>query len=148
MDRCRSLKLRTFSSVTNVYFATNDTEMTLDPQKTPHKDFTVKQGATFSRVIKFRDKETGVLLSLDGLVSARLFARPDNNGEPLEILTDGPIDQNITIDYENKKILIFIADEVTDTFSWGVAPYRFEVTDSLGNVLRRLRGNLTLEKKV
>lgn len=122
--------------------------MTLDPQKTPWKDFTVKQGATFTRVIKFRDKATQELLSLDGLVSASLFARPDRNAEVIEITTDGPADENITIDYANKKITIFIADEVTDTYTWGVAVYRFDVVDSAGNVLRRLRGNLTLEKKV
>lgn len=123
-------------------------KMTLDPQKTPWKDFTVKQGATFTRVIKFRDKATQELLSLDGLVSASLFARPDRNAEVIEITTDGPADENITIDYANKKITIFIADEVTDTYTWGVAVYRFDVVDSAGNVLRRLRGNLTLEKKV
>jgi hypothetical protein len=122
--------------------------MTLDTQKTPYKNYTVKQGATFIRVIKFRNKETQELLSLDGLVSARLFARPDNNGEPIELLTDGPVDQNITIDYENKKIIIFIADELTDDYAWGTAPYSFEVTDSTGNVFRRLRGNLTLEREV
>ena len=125
--------------------------MTLDPhdeQKTPKKDFIVKQGATFTRVIKFRDKTTETLLSLDGLVSALLFARPDNNTEPIEVTTDGPAEQKITIDYTNKKIIVFIADEVTNGYSWGTAPYRFEVTDSAGNVLRRLRGFLTLEKKV
>lgn len=122
--------------------------MTLDPQKTPEKDFIVKQGATFIRVIKFRDKTTQELQSLDGLVSALFFAHPENNADPIVIETDGPVDQNITIDYANKKITIFIADEVTDEYTWGAASYRFEVTDSAGNVLRRLRGNLILEKKV
>jgi YD repeat-containing protein len=120
--------------------------MTPDPQKTPQKDFIVKQGASFTRVIKFRN-QAGELLSLDGLDSALFFIRPDNS-EPIQIITDGPADQNIVIDYTNKKITIFIADEVTDTYTWDAASYRFEVTDSAGNILRKLRGTLTLEKKV
>lgn len=122
--------------------------MTLDPQRTPRMDFTVKQGAVFTRTIKFRDKTTQELQSLDGIVSALFFARPDCNEPVIELASDGPIDQNITIDYANKKFVIYIADEVTATYEWRTAIYRFEVTDSAGNVLRRLRGILTLEKTV
>lgn len=121
--------------------------MTPDPQKTPKKDFIVKQGATFIRVIKFRDQATGELQSLDGLVSASLFARPDNNTDPILLTTSG-LDAEIVIDKPNKKIVITITDEVTDTYEWTSASYRFEVTDSAGEVFRRLVGRLKLEKKV
>jgi hypothetical protein len=121
--------------------------MTPDPQKTPKKDFIVKQGATFIRVIKFRDQATGELQSLDGLVSASLFARPDDNTDPIELSTDGT-DPAILIDTVNKKITITITDEITDTYQWTSASYRFEVTDAAGEVFRRLVGRLKLEKKV
>lgn len=121
--------------------------MTLDPQNTPKKDFVVKQGATFVRVIKFRDQSTGVLHSLDGLTSALLFARPDDGSDPIELSSVG-LDANIVIDKPNKKIIITLTDEVTDTYEWTSAPYRFEVTDSAGEVFRRLVGKLKLEKKV
>jgi len=121
--------------------------MSHDPQNTPIKDFVVKQGATFSRVIKFRDKSTGELQSLDGLESASLIARPDDASDNIEVITDGPEDSNIVIDKPNKKIIVFIAASLTADYAWALADYRFEVTDSSGSVWRRLRGNLILEKK-
>src|SRR6185436_7920147 len=104
--------------------------MTLDPQKTPEKNFIVKQGATFSVRFGIRSADTQELLPLDSYVSALLFARPDNGADPIQVVTGGPSDQNITINYTDKKISIFIADEVTDNYSWGTCSYRFDLTDS------------------
>lgn len=122
--------------------------MTLDPQETPYKNFTVVQGATFILKFWFRNPVTNELLSLDGFVSALFFARPDNNADPIQIITGGPSTQNVTINYTDKTITIFIADEVTDAYSWGTSLYRFDLTDSAGNVSRRFRGSLTLEREI
>lgn len=119
-------------------------------QSTPSYNFVIKQGATFSRTIKFRNQDTGALISLDDLVSAKLTIRPRDSTSLIELVSGGPSDRNLTIDYVNKKIRIYIADEVTANYTWnrGMAMYDLYVTDSAGEVKRKLHGEITLEKRV
>ena len=121
-------------------------EQDLTQQQTPRHDFVVKQGAVFTRTIRFRNQESGELLSLDGLMSAELAVSPVE-GTPF-VITDGPSDRFLIIDKPNKEIRIYIADEVTDTYTWRTASYELNVTDSAGDIARKLRGKLLLEKKV
>lgn len=113
-------------------------------------NFTVEQGATFSREITWRD-ETNAIVDTTGY-TARMHVRDEKNSTTtlLELTTtngritlaSGAVSPNITLT---------VTDEDTALLDWDPrkrVPYDLELESSGGVVTRLLEGHVQLSKEV
>lgn len=104
-------------------------------------DFTIQQGATFSRDIIWKVNDDPIDLSG---YSARLQARP-KKGSPVlyfELTTE-----NGGIEIDGSTIKLRLEAEETDNFTFKSATYDFELESQTG-VTRLLQGVITLSDEV
>lgn len=108
-------------------------------------DFEIEQGATFQRVISWKDS-SGNPINLTGY-SARMQCRK-NRSAPTPIFTATTQNGKLSISGSQGIITLSIPASETDLFDFSSAVYDLEIESSGGIVTRLLEGAVTLSKSV
>lgn len=108
-------------------------------------DFTLEQGATFSRDIVYKDAN-GAIVNLTGY-SARMQIRvfKDSSAALLSATTQNG---KITVDGAAGKISVVIAPSDTNALDFDKAVYDLEIESASGTVVRLLEGIVSFSKQV
>lgn len=108
-------------------------------------NFTLEQGATFTREIVYRDSNNA-LINLTGY-SARMQIRPyKDSGDILVNATTA--NGKLSVSGASGKITIVLSPTDTNTISFDEGVYDLEIEDADGAVTRLLEGRVTFSKQV
>lgn len=108
-------------------------------------DFIIEQGATFRRVISWKN-DADVPFDLTDY-TARMQVRA-HLSSPIPIITLTTENDGLTIDGEDGQLVLTISAEATDDLTLNDGVYDLEVESPEGVVTRLLQGRVIIERSV
>ena len=112
-------------------------------------DLGIDKGATFQHTFKWFTESAGVKTPVDlsGYVG-RMTIRDQKGGILLASLTTGNGGIILEAGGEKGRIDLFIADSVTDAYTWSTGVYDLELDAPSGNVRRLVQGRVAASDSV